>query len=242
MGKSVKIFQSPDELAKEFADEMIQMINESARKMETFTIALSGGSTPEALFTHLSEKFAESLSWRYVHLFWGDERCVPPDNSDSNYGMTKRNLLDKVKIPSINIHRIRGEDDPEKEAERYSKEILFFTGKRDGIPLFNLVILGLGEDGHTASVFPGHLNLFNSDKICEVAVHPVTLQKRITLTGRVINNADVVTFLVTGKKKEEVVEKIFEKSSSSLNFPAAYVVPVYGRLNWFLDKDAGSFL
>ena len=142
--------------------------------------------------------------------------------------MTRRTLLEKIDIPSSNIHRIKGEDDPEKEALRYSEEISACTAKRDGLPLFDLIMLGLGEDGHTASIFPGHKELFNSDKICEVAVHPVTLQKRITLTGRVINNAESVTFLVTGKKKAEIVEKIIKKSSSAINFPASYIVPVYG--------------
>jgi 6-phosphogluconolactonase len=240
--KSVRIFPSPFELAKEFAEELIQMINESAKKKKTFSIALSGGSTPEILFSQISEKFAGSVPWEHVSFFWGDERCVPPDNIDSNFGMAKKNLLGNIKIPSVNIHRIKGEDDPEKEALRYSEEILTFAGIRDGIPSFDLILLGLGEDGHTASIFPGHLDLFNSDKICEVAVHPVTRQKRITLTGRVINNADSVTFLVTGKRKVKIVEEIFKKSPSSLNYPASYIVPVYGRLSWFLDEEAGRSL
>lgn len=226
----------------EFAELMAHLITESANNSKPFTIALSGGSTPELLLTLLSEKYAESVSWQYVHIFWGDERCVRPDNNESNYGMTWRTFLDKIEIPSSNIHRIKGEDDPEKEASRYSEEISLYTRKRDGMPLFDLMLLGLGEDGHTASIFPGHLELFNSDKICEVAFHPVTLQKRITLTGRVINNADSITFLVTGKNKEKVVEKIFKKSPSARNYPASYIVPVYGRLSWLLDQEAARLL
>ena len=240
--KNVKIFPSPYDLAEKFAEEMVNMIAESAQKQKQFTIALSGGSTPELLFTLLSEKFAESVPWQYVHVFWGDERCVAPDNAESNFGMTMKKLLGKIEIPFMNIHRIKGEDDPENEALRYSDEILIHTMNRNGLPLFDLIMLGLGEDGHTASIFPGHLELLNSDKICETASHPVTHQKRITLTGKVINNADAVTFLVTGKKKESIVEKMFKKDPTALNYPASYIVPVYGRLTWYIDKEAGRLL
>lgn len=242
MDKKVIIFSTPYELAENFARELVSKINESAKKNKPFTVALSGGSTPELLFTLLSDNYAKSVPWPYVQIFWGDERCVPPDNTESNFGMTKRKLLGNIEIPSRNIHRIIGEDDPEKEASRYSEEISLHTRSREGVPLFDLVILGLGEDGHTASIFPGHLELLDSEKICEVAFHPVTLQKRITLTGRVINNADWVAFLVTGKKKELVVEKILKNNPASLNYPASFIVPAYGRLCWFLDKDAGKFL
>jgi 6-phosphogluconolactonase len=242
LNKSINIFPSPYELAEKFAEEFISMIIESAKKKKPFSVALSGGSTPELLFSMLGDRFSNSVPWQYVHFFWGDERCLPPDNPESNYGMTRRILLEKIDIPSSNIHRIQGEDDPENEASRYSEEISDYTGKRDGLPIFDLIMLGLGEDGHTASIFPGHKELFNSDKICEVVVHPVTLQKRITLTGRVINNADSVTFLVTGIKKADIVDKIINKSPSALNFPAFYIVPVYGMLSWFIDGDAARLL
>jgi 6-phosphogluconolactonase len=225
-----------------FAEKMASMIARSSKNAEPFTIVLSGGTTPELLFKVLSENFAESVPWKFVHFFWGDERCVPPDNDESNYGMAQRKFLSRIEIPSGNIHRIRGEDDPENEAARYSIEILSSVRNRDRLPLFDLVILGLGEDGHTASIFPGHSELFDSDKICEVALHPVTGQKRITLTGRVINNADNVTFLVTGKTKAEIVENMFKKDSSVINFPASFIVPVYGKLNWYIDHDAGILI
>jgi 6-phosphogluconolactonase len=242
MDRIVKIYASPSELAEKFAEEMADMIARSAKKNKPFTLSLSGGSTPELLFTILSENYAKSIQWKYVHIFWGDERCVAPDNAESNFGMTKRLLLDKIKIPDDNIHRIKGEDDPCKEAMRYSEEILTFTRKRDGLPLFDLILLGLGEDGHTASIFPGHPELLFSDKICDVAYHPVSLQKRITMTGKVINNAEALTFLVAGKKKEVVVEKMFKKDPSSLNYPASYIVPVYGSLTWFIDSEAANLL
>ena len=242
METNIKIFPTPFELAWNFAEEMANNISESTKNNRTFTIALSGGSTPETLFTILSKKFAEKVPWQLVHIFWGDERCVPPDDKESNFGMANKNLLTKIKIPSTNIHRVRGEDDPEREALRYSEEISAFNAKRNDLPFFDLIILGLGEDGHTASIFPGHTELFDSERICEVAFHPVTKQKRITLTGKVINNADNISFLVTGEKKAGVIQSLFRKNSTSSNYPASHVNPVYGRLYWFLDKEAGRFL
>jgi 6-phosphogluconolactonase len=240
--KTVKIFTSPYELAMSFAEELVHTINESLKIQKYFTIALSGGSTPELLFKILSDKYAKKVPWQFVHFFWGDERCVQPTDPESNYGMTFRVLLSRIRIPKKNIHRIKGEDDPLQEAVRYSDEISRFTEKRDGWPRFDLVLLGLGEDGHTASVFPGNTRLIESDKICEVAVHPVSGQKRITITGRVINNAHQVTFLVTGRKKAEVVEKILKNIPPVKNYPASFIVPVYGSLSWFLDQEAACLL
>jgi 6-phosphogluconolactonase len=242
LNTDIKIFSSPYELAESFAGELVKMVMESAKKKKNISIALSGGYTPALLFSLLADHYSDIVPWEYVNLFWGDERCVPPDDPESNYGMTRRKLIDRIDIPLSNVHRIRGENYPESEALRYSEEISDFTVKRFGLPLFDLVILGLGEDGHIASIFPGNEDLFHSDNICETAIHPVTLQKRITLTGRIINNADVVTFMVTGHKKADVVEKIINRNRSDLVFPASHVNPVYGVLNWLLDKGAGRLL
>ena len=238
----MRIFATPDDLAKGFAEDLLRMITESTKINKTFTIALSGGSTPEILFNFLSSDYAGSVPWHQIHIFWSDERCVAPDDPQSNYGMALRTLLSKIEIPGVNIHRIMGEENPEEEALRYSSEIVLNTRTRKGRPVFDLVLLGLGEDGHTASIFPGHPELLESDKTCEVAYHPVTGQERITLTGRVINNAEAVAFLVTGRKKEIVVEKLFKKDPDSLNYPAAHIVPVNGRLSWYLDREAGGLL
>ncbi len=240
--KVIKIYPDAEKLAEEFAQEFILLTNESLRKDEPFTIALSGGSTPELLFLLLGGRLSDAVPWHHIQIFWSDERCVPPDDPQSNFGMTWRTLLSRIEIPSQNIHRIKGENDPEKEALRYSGEVSQFTVSRDGVPVFDLIILGLGEDGHTASVFPGNKELMNSDKICEVALHPFSLQKRITLTPMVINNAASVAFLVTGEKKKVIVEKLFKKNPLSLNYPAAHIVPAHGSLIWYIDKDAGGLL
>lgn len=240
MEKTVKIFPTPPDLAKAFAAEMAEMISKSSSG--PFTIALSGGSTPRLLFKILGEDFKTVVNWKNVHLFWGDERCVPPDNKESNYGMTKKELLDHISIPASNVHRIKGENDPLSEAARYSEEIRTFTRQRDGYPLFDLIILGLGEDGHTASIFPGQTGLLVSDNICAVGIHPASKQKRITITGRVINNAEKIVFLATGRNKSEVVEKLFKNSAVSDSIPAAGIVPVHGLIIWFLDDESARLL
>jgi 6-phosphogluconolactonase len=243
LDKIIRIFNTPFELAGKFAEELVRMTAESANVSFPFTIALSGGSTPELLYSVIGDHFSKAVNWNNVHFFWGDERCVAPGDRDSNFGMAAKSLFSKINIPSENIHRIHGEEaDPFDEAARYSDEISEFTRKRNGLPAFDLIILGLGEDGHTASIFPSNILLMESDKVCDVVTHPLSGQKRITLTGRIINNAAVVTFLVTGLKKSDIVEKILNKGSASQNFPASMIVPAYGELIWFIDKEAAAFL
>jgi 6-phosphogluconolactonase len=242
LNRFVKVFSSPFDLARDLAEEMILKICEAGKNQKPFNIVLSGGSTPELLYSLIGDNYSKSAPWKYVHFFWGDERCVPADHQDSNFGMTRKKLLEKIDIPFSNIHRIRGEMDPEKEAARYSREILSLTDNRDGMPLFDLILLGLGDDGHTASIFPENMELIVSDKICEVAVHPVSFQKRITLTGRVINNSVSVRFLVTGKRKAEIVEKIINNNPSAGNYPASLIIPLHGELIWHIDIEASGLL
>lgn len=237
----IKISEDQTELANELAGEIADMANRSAFRKKPFTIALSGGSTPHLLFSVLGDKFAPKADWSYTHFFWVDERCVPPEDSESNFGMTKKTLIDKIKIPRANIHRIRGENDPVKEAIRYEAEIKKITRRVNNLPLFDLIILGLGEDGHTASIFPHNRELLVSDRICDVAVHPVTGRKRVTLTGPVINNADNIIFLVTGSAKANIVAGIIE-SPGAVNYPAAAIEPSHGTIKWYLDLDAASML
>ncbi|HAM10902.1 MAG: 6-phosphogluconolactonase [Bacteroidetes bacterium GWE2_41_25] len=242
MDPSVRIFRTPYELAEKFAEEMVQMIKDAADKKVPVSVALSGGSTPELLFSVLGDHFSKSAPWDFVNFFWGDERCVPPVSPESNFGMTFRSLFKKIKIPQRNIHRIYGEHDPSHEAIRYSDLLSRSIPVRDGFPVFDLVLLGLGEDGHTASIFPDRTELFHSDKICEVSLHPVSRQKRITITGRVINNAERVRFLVTGSNKAEVIKRIIGREKSAVNLPASLVVSSVGNLGWLLDSNAGSLL
>lgn len=242
MNHSVRIFRTPYELAEKFAGEMVLLIKQAAEVNIPLNVALSGGSTPELLFSILGDHYSNSAPWEFVHFYWGDERCVPPVSPDSNFGMAFRTLFKKIKIPERNIHRIYGEQEPKREAIRYSDLITNNIKIREGLPVFDIVLLGIGEDGHTASIFPGMNHLFNSDKICEVALHPVSHQKRITLTGRIINNADNIRFLVTGKNKASILKAILKKDESALNLPASLVVCDNGSIEWLIDSEAGSLL
>jgi 6-phosphogluconolactonase len=238
----VKILPTQHALAEEFALELVSQIMVSASKGEKFNIAISGGKSPGLLFSLLAAKYKISVDWSFVHFFWVDERCVPPDDPESNYGMTFRLLFSKSAIPDSNIHRIRGEEDAEEEAERYSQEILNNICIKNDLPVFDHIILGIGDDGHTASIFRENDELLMSEKICEVAVHPVNGQRRVTLTGKVINNAKNITFLVSGKSKATVVRDILTNQPAAELYPAAKIRPDHGNIGWFIDKDAGSLL
>lgn len=240
--KNIKIFTNPEKLTEVFAADLVRMIKKSEQVRPPFTVALSGGNTPRLLFSILADKYGEKVNWSNVHFFWVDERCVPPGDNESNYGVAARLFFSRINIPLKNIHRIKGEEEPVKEAVRYQKEILRHTRLNNKLPVFDLIILGMGDDGHTASIFPGNLDLIESPEVCETAVHPVTGQVRITLTGKVINNAESVVFMVTGKNKSAVLRDIFRKGAAAMNFPAFYIVPVQGKLLWLIDEDAGKRL
>ncbi|MGB5314748.1 MAG: 6-phosphogluconolactonase [Robiginitalea sp.] len=204
------------------------------------SIALSGGSTPQVWFDLLADEYKYRLPWPEFLLFWGDERCVPPEDSQSNYGMTRKHLLEKVPVEPSHIYRIRGENPPAEEARRYSMVLHDMLPQVHGIPQFDLVILGMGDDGHTASIFPHEMDLWGSDSFCEVATHPESGQKRISLTGQIINNAKQVVFLVTGANKAAPLAEIRNRSLGSTQFPAAHVAPTGGRLLWLVDREAAS--
>jgi len=238
----VKVYPTNDDLAKDFASEVIQKFDDASQLGKPFYLMLSGGNTPKLLFEYMAKFSRDKKCWDHVHLYWGDERCVPPEHPDSNFGMAKQTLLDHINIPAKNIHRIHGEDDPEKEAMRYAAELAAVPAFENGSPVFDLIMLGMGDDGHTVSIFPVNLFLMKSQKLCEVSSHPKTGQKRITVTGGVINQANKVVFLVTGKNKAVILAEILGKTNSYLNYPASHVHPEKGELNWLLDKDAAFFL
>lgn len=234
--QEVLVFETTQHLVEGFTDHFIELMNLTDRG---FNVALSGGSTPKIWFEELATNHAQSIDWNRVHFYWGDERCVPPDHEDSNFGMTKKFLLEHIKIPQENIHRILGELVPEQAAEIYAKELTNIS-PGNSIPTFDLVILGLGDDGHTASIFPHQIELWDSDKLCVVATHPDSGQQRISLSGKSINGARSLAFLVTGDKKAEKVMEILDKKEVSANYPASHVFNENNNIYWFLDKPAAS--
>lgn len=224
------IFKNKNEVAKAFA----KYLREEIEKSENFHLALSGGSTPKILFDHLAKEYSDKIDWEKVHLYWGDERCVAPDHEESNYGMTYARLIQHISIPESNIHRVLGENDPATEADRYGKRIEWNLPIKDGVPIFDLVILGMGGDGHTASIFPHQMELMTADETCGVATHPNSGQKRITLTGNIINAAKQIHFLVTGASKKPVLDEIFNQKGNYKKYPASYIES--GK--WWLDREA----
>lgn len=207
-------------------------------------LSLSGGNTPKALFDYWATRTGNSIPWDKVTFFWGDERCVPPEDEMSNYGMTSEYLFSKLPAISLrNVRRIYGENDPEAEAMRYSSVIERLVPQRHELPSFELIMLGLGDDGHTVSIFPDQIERWYDSKYCVVTEHPQTKMKRVSITGQVINNAHHVAFLVTGKGKAEVVRRIVQEPEKYTTlYPAALVNPAHGELHWFLDEEAASLL
>lgn len=232
----IRIFESKEAVAENFCTFLHNLI----KKNGEVHITLSGGSTPKIVFNELASEYRDLIPWADVHLYWGDERCVPPTDAESNYRMTKEHLLDAIEIPEANVHRIKGEEEPEEEARRYASVLRQNVPLHGDLPQFDLVILGMGDDGHTASVFPHQIELWDSPNLCEVAVHPDSGQKRITLTGGVINQAGHVAFLVTGSNKSERLREILDKEGNYHQYPASLVAPDSGELLWFLDKAAAS--
>ncbi len=232
----VKIFSKPKKVCKAAAKEILKLTQESSQLR--FDIALSGGSTPKRLFKILASDFSELIQWERIHFWWGDERCVPPDSENSNFKLAMDYLFSYINIPEENLHRIKGENDPEKEVERYAEEIQKNLNYRGENPVFDMVILGLGEDGHTASIFPDQIELFEDEKICALSQHPITGQNRITLTGKVLNNASRVFFLVTGANKAQRISEIMNDDEAAKLLPAYYISPKNGTLIWFLDEEA----
>lgn len=236
----VKIYKTPKKVYNAIAKSILKLTHESNQKI--FDIALSGGNSPKGLFKKMSKKYQDQIPWGKIHFWWGDERCVGPDDDQSNYKMAVDYLFSRIEIPKNNIHRIKGEADPEQEAKRYSKELTDSLNSRGKDPVFDLIILGLGEDGHTASIFPDQMELFDSKENCAVAEHPLTGQKRITFTGNVLNNANRIFFLVTGSSKAMRISEIMNDNEAAKLLPAYYISPKKGEVIWFLDEEAAALI
>jgi len=232
----VKIFSDSKQVVKALSKEIFKLSNSSVQ--ERFHILLSGGNSPSELFRRINKKYAYSIDWQRIHFWWGDERCVSPENENSNYKQAYDLLISQILIPAENIHRIKGENNPEEEAIRYAQEIKENINYRGENPVFDLVLLGLGEDGHTASIFPDEIEMFEDERVCAVTKHPLTGQKRITITGKVLNNANRVFFLVTGANKAQRISEIMNDDEAAKLLPAYYISPTNGELIWFIDEAA----
>jgi 6-phosphogluconolactonase len=241
MSYSVRVFTTREALAQNFANILFKDLDR-LEPDNYYTIALSGGSTPEYIFRHISDNYAEKTGWEKLLVFWGDERCVPSDDAESNYRMAHDSLLRNVPIPDANVFRIRGEADPAAEALQYSGLVNSMVPSVNGVPQFDVMLLGLGDDGHTASIFPDRPDLFSTPRLYDVAIEPGSGQKRITATGRLINNSSRIYYIVTGEKKAKIVSEIIEKQTGSEAYPASRIAPVSGHIVWMLDTGAAALL
>jgi 6-phosphogluconolactonase len=236
----IQVFSSPEALADAVARHIVASAAEAISSRGRFTLALAGGSTPQATYSRLGtgDWRLATGDWRLVHILWGDERCVPPDDPQSNYRMAKEALLDRVPIPPEQIHRIRGEDDPEKAAAEYERELRALLGSED----LDLVLLGLGDDGHTASLFPGQPAVHETERWVMAVPAPTGDMWRVTLTPAILNAARNVTFVVSGASKARRLQQVIEVELTPDILPAQVIRPVRGRLTWMVDEAAASRL
>lgn len=248
----IRVYGNSRDLALEAAKDFARLADQYVIGLGRFTVVLSGGSTPRAMFSLLAdEPFSKSVPWASIYFFWGDERAVPPTHSGSNYRMAKETLLSRVPVPPENIFRVPAElDDRECAAREYSDTIKqFFSGEAapgtaplSTWPRFDLVLLGMGSDGHTASLFPRTPALRVLDQIAVSNYVEKLNAHRITLTATTINNARNVTFLVSGEDKAQVLKSVIEGPADPDTYPSQLIQPRSGRLTWLVDEEAAGML
>lgn len=233
------VCRDPNILNAESARRLHGLASEAIQAGNRFTIALSGGSTPARLYSLLAEPDF-GLPWESVHLFWGDERCVPPDHAESNYRMADEALISRLAVPAGNVHRMRGELRPDEGARAYDELLAAFFSSP--WPRFDLVLLGIGEDGHTASLFPGSSALREASSAVAATYVERLASHRLTLTPPAINNADNVVFLVSGESKAAILREVIEGEHKPFQLPAQLVRPDRGQLTFIIDLAAARMM
>jgi 6-phosphogluconolactonase len=252
-GALIEIYTDASELAFAAAGRFAELAGKYVNENGVFTVALSGGSTPRAMYTLLAgEPYSSTVPWRSIHFFWGDERCVAPGHPDSNYRMARETLLSRVPAPPENVHRIPGEIEPPRAAaDRYESDIVKALARFDkdylsaGIsvmPRLDLILLGMGADAHTASLFPGTDALRASGRIVVDNYVPKLSAHRITFTADAINNARNVAFIVAGADKAEALRQVIEGERRPEEYPSQMINARAGNLVWMVDEAAARLL
>jgi len=238
----VRIFEDADALARAAAGRFVEAAQAAVKASGRFSVALAGGNTPRKVYELLSgDEFSPRVDWARRHIFFGDERCVPPDHSESNYRMAQETLLSRVPVPPENVHRIEGVGDPAENARAYEDELRSFFGDVEW-PEFDLVLLGLGDDGHTASLFP-YTPALDAGGAWVAANRVEKLGAlRITLTAPAISHARHVLFLVSGRSKASRLAEVVRGNFEPERLPAQSIRPVAGELEWFVDEEAAREL
>lgn len=242
----IRVFPDLLSLSRAAATEFAMRAREAVQARGVFSVILSGGSTPKTLYSLLADdpRFREELAWEKVHFFFSDERNVPPDHPDNNYRMVSRALLSKIPAPPRNVHRMATELADAAAVADYCEQMLgeFFELSPQAFPRFDLVLLGLGAEGHTASLFPGSAALKETKRLAVAAWVEALEAWRITLTLPVLNNASEVAFLVSGAEKAEALRSVLEGPSDPSHWPAQAIQPTSGRLVFFVDQEAARLL
>lgn len=234
---SIQTFSNLDELSEAAKILFIEIANEAIQQHGAFFVALSGGNTPTKLYEKLA---SEKLDWPRVHFFWGDERCVPVEDAGNSYGQAKKIWLDK--IGATNIHRVLSDLKPVEAAKAYAETLRELSQPPLDWPRFDLILLGMGDDGHTASLFPGSPVDVDSATLAVVANYQDRPANRVTLTQNVINDARNIFFLAVGASKAETLKKVLGDIYTPAELPAQRIDPKNGKVIWFVDEAAASLL
>jgi 6-phosphogluconolactonase len=238
----VVIVADEQALARTVAERFAAQAGAALDARGCFRVALAGGSTPRAAYALIAATYRDAVEWDRVSFYFGDERCVPPDHDDSNYKMAKTAMLDPLGVPPERVFRMHGEDEPEAAARSYAELLQRELPAPNGAPTFDLVMLGMGPDGHTASLFPGSDPLQDDDKLVRAPFVPKFGTHRITLTPKVLNAARVVEVATAGPSKTDALAAALEGPFDPGNLPIQILKPVPGRLVWLVDRAAAAKL
>ncbi len=242
MKPELRIFHDSERLSRHAANLFVEQSHRALLEQTRFLVALNGGNTPTRLFQLLASEYRNQVEWNKVHVFWGDERCVPPDDAGSNFRQADGLLLSKVAIPESNIHRVLGELDPASASKKYAGTLKTFADSNLDFPRFDLIYLGMGEDGHTASLFPNSLVQVDEPVIAVTAKYQDRPANRVTLTQLVFNQARMIVFMATGEKKAEALAHVLSERYNPEVYPAQRIDPKDGQLIWLVDESAASKL
>jgi 6-phosphogluconolactonase len=242
MTQEVHVYPDLEHLSRAALQLFSDQAEIAVRERGLFLTALSGGGTPLPLFRLLARDKTGRIDWKKTHIFWGDERCVPPVDAESNYGQARESLLKPAKVPEENIHRINGELKPEKASKEYARVLKEFSSTPLIWPRFDLVLLGLGEDGHTASLFPGSPVEATSPTLAVTAHYQDRPSHRVTLTPPVFNSARLILFMAVGENKALTLARVLNNGYQPKLYPAQRIDPQDGRLVWLLDAAAAQKL
>ncbi len=242
MNQQIRIFNNMEFLSRAAAYLFTEQATQAIRERDRFLVALNGGNTPVRLFQLLASDYKEKVDWNRTHIFWGDERCVPPDDKGSSYGQAREILLNKISVPDSNVHRVNTDLEPDAAAKDYANTLKYFAQPPLDWPRLDLVLLGMGEDGHTSSLFPGS-PVEETESVIGVTAHDQDRPaNRVTMTPLVFNSAHMVIFMATGNNKAVTLARVLSDKYEPEQLPSQRINPKDGQLIWLVDEDAASKL